>query len=145
MTKKLKITRIIAIIAFVVYLITMVLPYKSLVDVYGDFGADNYHPAHYGYKSDYILFFVFFIPALVFMLLKHSLAMKILSFVTAILLLGFSVLTLYTDFHPDYSRPNIGFFLFLFSALLIFLASVIKIPIQVPRKKDKQHELLDDF
>lgn len=145
MTKKLKITRIIAIIAFVVYLITMVLPYKSLVDVYDEFGTDTYHPAHYGYKSDYILFFVFFIPALVFMLLKHSLTMKILSFITAVLLFGFSVLTLYTDFYPDYSKPNIGFFLFLFSALLILIASIIKFPIQVPRKKYKQHELLDDF
>lgn len=145
MQKRLKITRIIAIIAFVMYLITMILPYKSVLYGYGEFETEEYHSGHYGYKSDYIIFFVFFIPALLFMLLKHSVAMKILSFITAVLLFGFSVLVLYTDFHPDYSKPNIGFYLFLFSALLMLVASVIKFPIQVPRKKYKQHELLDDL
>lgn len=139
MTNKLKITRIIAIIAFVTYLITMILPYVSYV------GDGTYYAMDYGYKSGYVLFFIFFIPVLLFILLKHNLAMKILSIITGTLLFGLSILIMYAAFPTDYSKPNIGFFLFLLAGLLMFVASIIKFTIEVPGKKDKQHELLDDF
>lgn len=144
MQKRLKITRIIAIIAFVMYVITMILPYTSVKN-YDDSGNFTYYPANYGYE--FVFFLIFFIPALLFMLLKHNLAMKILAIISTTLLFGLSILVMYVVFSlsHSYAKPNIGFYLFLLAGLLMFITSIIKLTIKMSGKKDKQYELLDNF
>lgn len=145
MTNKIKITRIIAISAFVMFAFTMILPYSSNKH-FDESGNVAYQSAHYGYE--FVFFFILFIPAVLFMLLKHNLAMKILTIISTTLLLGISILVMYVSFYffsRSVFKPNIGFYLFLFSGLLMFVASILKLTIKVPIKKPKQTELLDDF
>lgn len=145
MTNKLKITRIIAISAFVIYSITMILPYSSNRDY--DYKIKvTYYATDYGYDAGFFLFFIIYIPAFIFLLLRHNLAMKILSIITNTLLFGLSTALMYFIFFDStYSKPNIGSYLFLLAGLLMFVASILKLTIKVPIKKPKQTELLDDF
>ena len=147
MNKKLIITRVILILAFVMYLISLLMPYKIYQEVNPLAPQDTYRPysGGPGYDTEYILFFIFFIPALVFGLVRHTITMKALLLVFSVLLFGFVCFVYSEDFSPDYSRPHMGFFLFFISTVLFLAVAIYKIRIPVPNRKEKHLDLLDDF
>ncbi len=145
MPKRINIIRIIAVTAFVIYVVSLLFPYQYYRD-YGYYEEGiRYYPSGKGYYSDYVLFLVFFIPVLVFLLVRHTLAMKAFSLIACSLLFVFACLAWSEDFSGEYSKPGIGFYLFLLSVVTLLILSVIKLRIPVPRRMRKNNELLDDF
>lgn len=144
MKKRLILSRVVAIIAFLAYMVSLLFPYKLYVDTSID-GQITYSPSSIGYNSEYILFFVFFIPALVFILVRHTLVMKVFTTIVCFALFGISCVALSEDFSSEYSKPHVGFYLFFLGAFLFFLVAIYKLFIPVPIKKPKNSNLLDDF
>lgn len=144
MNRKLIITRVILILAFVTYLVSLLMPYKMYYEddlqiVYTSYAGGR------GYDTEYILFFFFFIPALVFGLVRHTITMKALLLVFSTLLFGLACFAYSEDFSPNYSGPHIGFLLFFISTVLFLAVAIYKVRIPVPKRKEKTLDLLDDF
>lgn len=143
MERKLKITRILALVAFAIYTGSLFLPYVK-------FELDHFFPTTYsalrtlGMDLGMYMYCVFIIPILIFCFVKHSLLMKWLTFSFVVLLLFFSFsLTIQLSFD---AKLLIGVYMFLLSNLLFLTASIIKFVIPVPKKHSNNNvNVLDDF
>lgn len=147
MNRKLIITRVILILAFVLYLVSLLMPYKIYVETNPlvIHSVDTSYSGGPGYDTEYILFFVFFIPALVFGLVRHTITMKALLLVFSVLLFGLACFVYSEDFSLNYSKPHVGFFLFFIGTVLFLAVAIYKLRIPVPKRKEKNLDLLDDF
>lgn len=147
MNRKLIITRVILVLAFVLYLVSLLMPYKVYVEMnpLAPHDVDTSYSGGPGYDTEYILFFVFFIPALVFGLVRHTITMKALLLVFSTLLFGFACFVYSEDFSLNYSKPHIGFLLFFIGTVLFLAVAIYKLSIPVPKRKEKNLDLLDDF
>lgn len=148
MEGKLKITRILALIAIVIFAGSLFLPYvkynvnpllpKYIVDIL---------PAT-GIEREMYYAFIYIFPILIFSLLKHSTLMKWLTFIFVCLLSLSSGFWIREISNKAFGYQNlefaIGFYLFFLSNILFLITSIIKFKIPVP-KKSNENGLLDDF
>lgn len=143
MERKLKITRILALIAFAIFVGSLFFPYVK-------FKLNHLIPASYsplhpsGMDLAIYMYCFFIIPILIFCFVKHSFLMKWLTFVFVVLFLSFSVLlTIQLSFD---AKLLIGVYLFWLSNLLFLTASIIKLLIPVSKKHSNNTvNILDDF
>lgn len=145
MERKLKITRILALVAFAIFVGSLFLPYVKFKPELGYPLPTTYLLLHTsGMDLGMYMYCVFIIPILIFCFVKHSLLMKWLIFSFVVLLLSFSLsLTIQMSFD---AKLLIGIYLFLLSNLLFLTTSIIKFLIPVPKKHSNNNiNVLDDF
>ncbi len=143
MDKKIKLTKILAIISFVIFVISLLLPYTK----YRIYGIDPnaFTPSGPGYKEEFVLLFVFTLPLLIFSLIRHSLFSRVICLIVSIIFFIVVLIFYNSNFKGDYQVPAIGFYMLIFVSLLFLAISILKMTIPVPIRKPKTNELLDNF
>lgn len=143
--KLLIIAKVLSIIALVLQVISVFLPYDVKTNTYGTFektyesGIDLIAP---------LFAILYFLVLMVLHFIKHSLPSKIIVLVLAILAVfpGSLIILFVSTFSLGSQRTiTIGFFLFAFAVFLSFGASILKMIVKVNRPKGLQSDLLDSF
>lgn len=139
MKNKLQLSKILVIVAFFIFTISLLLPYQTDYD----YDMNPILPNKSGLEDSFYMLYIFFAPLLVLFLLKHFQILRILCLLGAILLFCL-VIFIYNINFNDYYKANLGYYLMMLASFIFVIAGTIKVTVPVQRKRITT-DILDQF
>lgn len=139
MKNKLQLSKILVIVAFFIFTISLLLPYQTDYD----YDMNPILPNKSGLEDSFYMLYIFFAPLLVLFLLKHFQILRILCLLGAILLFCL-VIFIYNINFNDYYKANLGYYLMILASFIFVIAGTIKVTVPVQRKRITT-DILDQF
>lgn len=139
MKNKLQLSKILVIVVFFIFTISLLLPYQTDYD----YDMNPILPNKSGLEDSFYMLYIFFAPLLVLFLLKHFQILRILCLLGAILLFCL-VIFIYNINFNDYYKANLGYYLMMLASFIFVIAGTIKVTVPVQRKRITT-DILDQF
>ncbi len=155
MAKKLERIHGLIWLAFLVYTFNLFVPDYKHTHHYATNGVDQYIYGNHDFQLKFILFITAAIPMLVMTFVKHTTFSKIASLVFSVAMIGliyWKGFATSEDGYFSYTRddfagyaPHAGYYVLCTSALLFFIAAVLKSTVPVAKKLMVSNEVIDDY